>query len=94
MLRVKQVQETDRETDIENKPEKEMLLKDKLVNGFLTFVLRGLFGILSIYVINYVYMRCGLSSHVAINEVNACVCGVLGLPGVGLLYGISYLFGV
>ena len=63
----------------------------KVTSEVLSILIRGLLGILAIILINDILFRNGISSRVGVNETNAVVCSVLGVPGIALLYGISYL---
>ena len=58
---------------------------DMLIN----FIMRAVLGTLSIYFINMFLSAQGFSWHVGIGPFSIVVSGVLGLPGIGLLYGIS-----
>ena len=60
--------------------------RDLMVN----FILRMLVGILVIYVINQFLITKNIDLSVGINPVTLAATGVLGLPGVGLLYGILF----
>ena len=60
--------------------------RDLMVN----FILRMLVGILVIYVINQFLITKNIDLSVGINPVTMATTGVLGLPGVGLLYGILF----
>ena len=52
------------------------------------FLLRMVTGLLLIAVLNGVFEKTGLSLFVGINPVTVTAAGVLGAPGVILLYGI------
>ncbi len=58
---------------------------DLLIN----FIMRAVLGTLSIYFINMFLGSQGFSWHVGIGPFSIVVSGLLGLPGIGLLYGIS-----
>lgn len=60
---------------------------DILVN----FILRVIFGVIGIYVVNMILAWQGLSYAVGMNPVSAVTVGVLGLPGFFLLYGIVFV---
>ncbi|MEE1314640.1 MAG: pro-sigmaK processing inhibitor BofA family protein [Faecalimonas sp.] len=55
------------------------------------FFFRAIIGVLFILCINAILTYCGLSLSVGINPLTVLTSGVLGLPGVGLLYGILAL---
>lgn len=62
----------------------------------VNFVLRAVLGTLSVYFINLFLAAQGLAWEVGIGAVSIVVSGLLGIPGVLLLYGISicrYLMG-
>lgn len=63
----------------------------KRAEFILNFLLRGMVGVISIYVINEVLAAQSLSVTVGINPWTALTSGILGLPGVALLYGINLL---
>lgn len=58
---------------------------DMLIN----FIMRAVLGTLSSYFINMFLSAQGFSWHVGIGPFSIVVSGLLGLPGIGLLYGIS-----
>lgn len=55
---------------------------------FLKFLLRAVMGILLIYMINRFVLPENSSLKVGINLLAFLTSGFLGVPGVGLLYGI------
>lgn len=62
----------------------------------VNFVLRAVLGTLSVYFINLFLEAQGLAWEVGIGAVSIVVSGLLGIPGVFLLYGINicrYLMG-
>lgn len=59
---------------------------------FVNFMLRMLFCILAIYFINKVLYSRGIVSGVQINELTAITGGVLGVPGLFLMYGLFIYF--
>ena len=58
---------------------------DLLIN----FIMRAVLGTLAIYFINMFLASQGFSWHVGIGPLSIVVSGFLGLPGIGLLYGIN-----
>lgn len=56
-------------------------------NLLFNLILRTVFGIASIYLINAISAEIGLISLVGINEVSIAICAAFGIPGLFLLYG-------
>ena len=54
----------------------------------LNFMLRLVFGMIAIFLINGYLQEKGLDACVGINALSALTSGFLGLPGVALLYGV------
>ena len=54
----------------------------------LNFMLRLVFGMIAICLINGYLQEKGLDACVGINALSALTSGFLGLPGVALLYGV------
>ncbi len=63
----------------------------KRVEFLLNFMLRGISGCIAIFFINEMLTAQGADILVGINPLTALTSGILGLPGVALLYGV-YLF--
>ncbi|NLL79751.1 MAG: Pro-sigmaK processing inhibitor BofA [Clostridiales bacterium] len=55
----------------------------------INFILRGVTGMIAIYFINAVFMQQNISIGVGINLLSVLTSGVLGFPGVILLYGVQ-----
>lgn len=55
----------------------------------LNFVLRSVAGSLLIFGVNYLLESIGLSISVGLNPVSVLTSGILGFPGVILLFGIK-----
>ncbi len=55
----------------------------------VNFVLRAVFGLISIYFLNELISLTGIGIHIGLNPFNAAACGFLGFPGVALLYGVK-----
>ena len=58
----------------------------------LNFMLRLVFGMIAIFLINGYLQEKGLDACVGINALSALTSGFLGLPGVALLYGVRVVF--
>ncbi len=56
----------------------------------LNFLLRAVFGMIAVQLINIFLAEQGVSAAVGLNPVSLVTAGALGLPGVVLLYGISF----
>lgn len=54
------------------------------------FVMRAILGLGVIYMVNHVLESNGISVSVGLNLCSLLVTGTLGIPGVGLLYGILF----
>ena len=63
----------------------------KKAEFLLNFLLRGVTGIISIFIINQVLAMQNFSMLVGINPWTPLTSAILGLPGVALLYGIHLL---
>lgn len=55
---------------------------------FGTFLVRALFGVMIIFCVNQFLDFQGFEAAVGVNEVSFLTCGILGIPGIALLYGI------
>lgn len=55
----------------------------------LDFCIRAIVGVLCIHFINIAIVGLGYTTCVGINEGTICITGLLGLPGVVLLYGMG-----
>ena len=62
-----------------------MAVKNRIKNFFLRMVT----GILLILALNMGFEKAGLALTVGVNPVTAVTTGVLGVPGVIMLYGIA-----
>lgn len=58
--------------------------------AMLNFLVRAVFGLLAVYGINFILKGQGIAGGVGINPVSFLTAGLLGLPGVALLYGVSF----
>ncbi|WP_343210212.1 pro-sigmaK processing inhibitor BofA family protein [Anaerolentibacter hominis] len=54
------------------------------------FILRSILGIVAIYFVNTILSMNGVVLSVGINGLTILLSGLLGVPGLALLYGISY----
>lgn len=55
----------------------------------LNFALRGIMGTIAIYFINMGVTFLGFTTVVGINAVSILTTGILGIPGIVMLYGLS-----
>lgn len=62
----------------------------KKAEWLLNFVLRAVLGTLAIFLINGSMLRFGMESQVGLNAVTVLTSGILGIPGLALLYGIHF----
>lgn len=56
----------------------------------LNFVLRTVLGTLAIFLINFCLQKFGMTSGVGLNPVTVLTSGILGFPGLAMLYGIFF----
>lgn len=64
------------------------------VELLLNFLLRAVFGMISIFLINSFLQSRGLQGSIGLNPFNFVTSGLLGFPGVALLYGIRFYTGI
>ena len=62
-----------------------MVLKEYL----LTFMIRVILGAAAILIVNQLLLKAGIDLWVGMNPLSLVAAGVLGLPGVALMYGIA-----
>lgn len=60
------------------------------VEWLVNFILRAVMGTVGIYFINYFLASQQLSFAVGINPLTVLTSGLLGFPGVAVLYGIHF----
>lgn len=60
---------------------------------FVNFVVRAVIGTAMIFFVNQVFNVNGIDIRVGMNPATIVTSGVLGTPGVALLYGISFYSG-
>lgn len=60
------------------------------VEWLLNFVLRVVLGTLAIFLINICLEKLGMTSGVGLNPITVLTSGLLGFPGLAMLYGIYF----
>lgn len=55
---------------------------------FVNFIIRAIFGMALIFFANQVLNDQGITCNVGLNGISFFVSGLLGVPGVAMLYGI------
>ena len=63
-------------------------MEKKLASVFVRFVIRAILGMGFIFFINQYVLPEETSLNVGLNLVSFLTTGTLGIPGIGLLYGI------
>lgn len=63
----------------------------KRAEWLLTFLFRGVTGTVMIYFINLLITSTNMGFEIGINPVTVLTTGILGFPGVLLLYGINFV---
>ena len=63
-------------------------MQNKAVSAVLNFFIRAIVGMALIFFINQYVLPDDSSINVGLNAVSFLTSGTLGIPGVGLLYGI------
>ncbi len=61
----------------------------KRIEFFVNFILRSAVGMLAVYVVNSIFMNGQIPLSVGMNAISFLTSGILGIPGVFLLYGIQ-----
>lgn len=56
----------------------------------INFVLRAVLGTIGIYFLNNFLLASNISAAVGINPMTVLTSGILGFPGVAVLYGIHF----
>ncbi|MDE6064877.1 MAG: pro-sigmaK processing inhibitor BofA family protein [Lachnospiraceae bacterium] len=56
----------------------------------LNFILRAVVGTLAIFFINVTMQKAGMVSLIGLNPVTVLTSGLLGFPGLAMLYGIHF----
>lgn len=62
---------------------------EKRVEVLKNFMLRSVAGIAVIFIMNVILEKTGVPVAVGMNPVSFLTAGILGLPGVAVLYGIA-----
>lgn len=60
------------------------------IEWIINFVLRAVMGTIGIYFLNSFLLTRQISIAVGINPLTVLTSGILGLPGVAVLYGINF----
>lgn len=60
------------------------------VEWLINFILRAVMGTVGIYVLNYMLAAREMAVAVGINPFTVLTSGILGFPGVAVLYGIHF----
>lgn len=55
----------------------------------LNFFMRAVLGMILVYGINYLIRERGMPGTVGMNPLSFLTAGLLGIPGVALLYGVQ-----
>lgn len=61
----------------------------KKAEWFLNLVLRSVFGVIFMYFLNWGIETLGFTVAVGINAATALTVGILGFPGILVLYGLA-----
>lgn len=56
----------------------------------INFVLRGVMGMMSIYFVNLLFANSMPGMKLGYNPITFLTSGILGFPGVAMLYGINF----
>ena len=65
-------------------------MRNKAVSAVINFFIRAVVGMALIFFINQYVLPDDSSINVGLNAVSFLTSGSLGIPGVGLLYGIMW----
>ena len=65
-------------------------MQNKAVSAVINFFIRAVVGMALIFFINQYVLTDDSSINVGLNAVSFLTSGSLGIPGVGLLYGIMW----
>jgi inhibitor of the pro-sigma K processing machinery len=69
--------------------ERRQAMSGKIWNVIAGFTVRLVIGMVLIYSVNQYLDMQNIQVHVGLNGISALLSGTLGLPGVGILYGIE-----
>ena len=67
-----------------------MVSQGKKAEWLINFVLRAVTGAVCIYFVNFVLVSQNISASVGINPLTLLTSGILGFPGVAVLYGVLF----
>ncbi len=56
----------------------------------INFVLRGVLGMMSIYFVNFLLADAVPGIQIGYNAITFLTTGILGVPGIAMLYGINF----
>ncbi len=56
----------------------------------INFLLRGVLGMMSIYFVNFLFADAFPGLEIGYNAITFLTTGVLGFPGIAMLYGINF----
>lgn len=56
----------------------------------INFVLRGVLGMMSIYFVNFLLSDVVPGIQIGYNAITFLTTGILGVPGIAMLYGINF----
>lgn len=62
----------------------------KKIEWIINFVLRAVLGTIGIYFLNNFLIASNISAAVGINPMTVLTSGILGFPGLVVLYGINF----
>ena len=65
-------------------------MKEKIETMIAVFFIRMIIGMAVIFFVNQLLTSRNIDVSVGINGISAAASGILGLPGIGLLYGIEF----
>lgn len=68
----------------------EMDMSEQKPHLLVNFIVRAIVGVAMIFFVNKFLSSQGISVQVGMNPVTVLTSGILGAPGVALLYGISF----
>lgn len=63
---------------------------EKITNAVASVFFRGLLGGTTIYFVNILLEQNQIAAQVGINMITLASSALLGVPGIGLLYGITF----
>ena len=73
-----------------NEPEEETNMPEQKSQLLTNFIVRAIIGCAMIFFVNEFLNAQGISVQVGLNPWTVLTSGILGTPGVALLYGISF----